>query len=559
MILKNKITICVVVVFIMVFLWGLFLTFGLPFFWEDFHFYHLDKEEYPVKIESSLRPQLIIKTMYGFIKEFFVPERLLHIGFGGSSIEQTYLDRPYQFLTFDMLRAFFYDNIIHHRIFKAIFYSVNACLLFLIISRLSIVLAFLGSFLYLTSGETWITLAYSSDVTIYAQCSMLISVLLFFKLLEKKPLYKKDIWLYYSLILIISNFSILTKGDGRELAILFFFTILLFRKKEILLHLPMLTILLLMEIPVLGYISRFFTGTPASPINAVAHNPLLTSESLHLILSNSRYLRIAIGDFLIIALITAFLIHTFFLVTKKFSPSMQKANSSYLFREHTFALFLWAVFVLIGTAMSRSFAYSGPYDWSMLEITFFKGTFIIIFCYYLFGIYNVMKKPYRLIFQTLFLGLIIAQILLDNLPRINRFRGGWGNYFCAMNNAEKYIDSVSSNALVISITSMQYKPFVFLKSNNEIINTNNDLSSEEKLLSNLTDIIEKKYKKIDHKDIFIVREGEFRFSGESKKLTFKNLKIVDGDSEDLYDKFKRFIGKPSKPRIYVYSFGYSNT
>jgi len=617
--MNKKKSLTLLIVFIFAFCWGLFFTCGLDFLWEDIIFYHLDKAEHPLNTDLISRFSLMLRTFKGFIKEFFVPERLFQIGFGGGTMEQTYSDRPFQFLTYDFLRAIFHDNIVMHRIFKAIFFSINACIVFIIINRISRALAFLGSFLYITSGVVWTALVYSSDVTIYSQSAMFISILLFFKLLEKKPLHKKDLWLFYLSILIISNYAVLSKGEGRELAIIFFLTILLFRRKEFLRHLPMLTILLLMEIPILGYITKLFTGFPSSPIDVATHNPHLASQSLKSILQNSHYLRIAIGNLMLVILIIAFVIHLLYLLMKKSSIFQRKDKSESLLKEQSFVLFLWVFFTLIGTAMSRNFAYTGESDWSMLEITFFSGAFIIFLCYYVFFIGNFMKNPYRKIFFTLCIGLMIAQIIFVKLPRLNHLRGGWGNYFCAMKNTEKFIDSASNNALSLTINKMHYKPFVFRNSDNEIIsniavtedrftgivkNTHGlfsdlilkgyidqegiiqnkfralkneaemalsvDYASQRaavfKVLSNGYVLpgekspfrnlayLEKKFVEGNYKDIFVVKRGAIKFTGESSNLILKSTNIIDGDSGDLYDSLKRFIKRPSQPLIYVYHF-----
>lgn len=468
--MDRKNTIIVIFIFISALLWGLFLTYGIPFFWEDMLYYHLDKAEYPLGAETPSNLFSVITIIGHFIKEFFTSHRLFQAGFGNN-----FIDRPYQFLAYDLMRTIFTDNIIFYRIFKSAIFAINACCIFLIIKQASGFLAFLGMSLYLVSAEIWTMLAYSTDVGLYTQCGMFLCMILFFRLMGERPLQNKIRWFYYFLIIVISSCTVLSKGgEGRELAIIFCLYILLFCKNKFIFHLPLLTILFLTEIPVLGYIKNVFTGFAVSPINIAGHNarPLPLPAILKSIIKNNIYPRYAIGNLLLLALGIVIMAHLLCMVIRKNGIAIKQAKSDLLLKKRLFVAMAWFLFTLTGMAISRGFNYTGLSDWTLaLEASYFFGPFIIFLCCYIAFVSNRIRKPYGNIFLLLCACLIISEIVVVKLPRLNHFRGAWGGYFVALSNAEKYIDGVSDNALVLATTKMQYKPFVFRNSNNEVINS----------------------------------------------------------------------------------------
>jgi len=543
MIKKNKTIDIGILVFAVAFIWELFFTYGFDLFWEDIIFYHLDKTEYPLYVSIAERISSGLGILSDSFKEMFAFNRLFQVGFGSNVT-----DRPYQFFTNELLSVIFVDKAILYRIFKALIFAFNTYFLFLLMKRTSLKLALMGVLLYITSSEVWVVVTYSSDVAVYAQFAVLVSILLFLHLLEKKPIRKKRLWLYYFAILLASNYAVLAKGDGRYLAVLFILTLIFFRIKELKFHAPMLTVLLLLQVPVLGYIKKAFTGLPASPLLIASHNTRTIFESLKEILSNFIYPQTALGNVLLMLLYTIILIHLLSIIFKKNERFFVKEdkNAKYL-KERTFFFMMWFVFSFIMIAVSRSFAYDGPHDWAVMEMSFFIGPFIVFLCYYAYMIAGRLRKPFQPVFITLSLTLLAGQILL-NLPRINRFRGGWGNYFCAWKNTEKYIDATADNAMVFTHTEMQYKPFVFRNSNNKIINNSPG--------SNNLAFIEKVFEEKGYGDIFLVKRFGLEFEGESEKVILKNTAVIDGNSGDLYDRLKLMVGRGSRPVIYIYHFTY---
>lgn len=610
-----------VIVFIVAFCWMMFLTYGMPFIWEDIIYLHLDKAEYPV-IESQAKIPLILQTAARYVREFFVGRRLFQIGFCSTSI----LDRPYQYLTFDFFGTLFGDRILLYKIVKALVFSISACCVFAIVRRASYLLAFIGTLLYISYGEIWLTMVCLHEVTPYTQCAVFLSVLLFLKLLEKHTVLKKDLLFYYILIFVVSNYAVLSKGDGRYLALVFLITLLVFRRGEIVNHLFFLIPILFTELPVLGYVKKIFTGHPVSPIDCSTHSPLPLGAALDSIFKNLKFVIPVFGSVLLVILTALVCINIFYLIARRsgfFSKKLSKTDTD--MKETLFLVTLWFFIVFSGTAMSRCFGYGDYLDWSMGECSHFIGPFIIFLCFYISFIHRRIAKPYKTAFLAVIAVLMVAQFVFGKVPRMNAIRGVWGNYFCAWHNAEKYIDRTADNALVLAITTpMQYKPFVFRGSGNKVINNvfvskkylsgvvhdtdglfssmvkngyidesgviqdkfrgirnENDMALPQAFDKSRKEIfnivrrpgvmsvdqtpfrdlgyLESKFRQAGVKDIFVAARGEIEFTGRSQSVVLIGTKVMDGDSGDLYDRLKRLIRRPSKPMIWVYHFRYDTT
>jgi len=547
--MKNRLKLSSII-FIIAFFSALFFTYGFHFFWEDFDLYRLDKEKYPIETNNESKILSAIKISSGFVKQFFQPRRLFQIGYGAGE-----LHRPYGFITRDLLRTFFNDNIVFYRVFKALVFAFVATLVFYIISYTSIVLAFLGAFLYITSSEMWLTTVYSCDTGLYIQCGILLSILIFLRLLKQDPLDKKRMWGYYFLLLMTSNYAVLSRGVGRDLAIIFFLTVLFFRRTELKYHLPMLTILLFMEIPVLGFLKKVFVDSEFIPIDIKSHNPLPLFDSAKLAVKNYIYPVNALGAFMLVILIGCILIQLFIMIFKiKIKYTTEEEDRKTFISERLFLFMLLFVSSVVMMALARSFNYEGHTDWQVVDCSFFIAPFLIFICYYITLLSNSLKEPYSRLFIGVCVALMVMQLVVINPPRLNRFRGGWGNYFPAWRNAEKYINKTADNALALSINRMHYKPFVFRESNNKIINT---LPPCEKSPFCDLNFIETEFHENRYKDIFVVGWGGWgplNFRGESGKIILKEVRSFSGDTGDLYDIFKNFIGHGSVPMVYVYHF-----
>jgi len=539
---RKKTILFTMFLFIIAFSWQMFFTSGLDFIWEDYAAFQLDKQIYPLNTNSEPKFFSLIKTSQESIKLSFKPDRLFKISFLNNKT-----DRPYQYLTWDLLRIVFSDSAISHRIFKALIFALIACLIFLIIKRMSILLAFLGVFMYLSSGEMWLSVAYLCDPGLFAQLAVMLSVVLFLKLLEIKPLSHKKAWLYYFLILLASNYAVLAKGDGRYLAFIFILTILFFHRKDVRFHLIPLSLILLMQIPILGFIKNVFTKQHFSPIDIASREcsiPLF--QALPLIIKNYIYPLNALGLLLSVLLILVIIHVKTKLFRKKTEVSVAVETVSFL-NERLFLFMLWFVCAFIMSALVRDFQYAGPYNWQLYDLSYFIVPFICFLCYYIIFICNkITNQRTRARFIKICIILIIGQFFIGSL-RVGRFRATWGNYFCAWHNAEKYIDSTTDNALVITLPEMNYLPFAFRKSNNVVV-----IPDPSRPAVCDWEYIESKANTGKYKDIFVVTRNKFNYK-ESDRLTLKETKVMNGESGDLFDRFKLLI-MGSQPTVYVYHF-----
>ncbi|MFC1646380.1 hypothetical protein ACFL2Y_04285 [Candidatus Omnitrophota bacterium] len=582
----------------------MFLTSGVPFFWEDFEAYYVDEIKNPYTM-----PGILVSAL----KEFVAPQRLFRIGFAN-----TLRDRPYQRLTDGLLGLLFGNNVIFYRMIKSLVLAATACVLFLMIKRASTSFAFLGVCLYITSPVTWLNLASSMDVAVYAQFSILLSFALFLHVLEKNKSNQITHWIFYSLILLTSQYAVLARNDGRYLAVIFLLTVFFFHKKMLGKHISALVVLLLFEIPILGFIGNIFKENRQPVIDLSSHSSVGLIASLKGAAKNYIFPLHALGIVLVGLFVLAIGIHIVtIIVDKKYSKNKHFAAT--FIHERSFAFFLWFLFTFIMIVISRGFNYQGLADFTFIECSFFLLPFILFLCYFLCLIKTNFSKPYRTIFIVACTIVMGMQILIVNLPRLNHSRGGWGNYFCAWDNAKKYIEKTTNDALVFTIYAMRYKPFVFWKSRNEVIpsiyvsreHLSEIVQHSEGLFSNLVTsgyidergIIQNKFRSLhdasemiigetyfdkkeeifkilsigfvlpaerspfceltylenklktgNFKDIFVVNRGKLNFRDYTKGVSLHNEVIVDGDSGDFYDRFKRIIGRHSKPVIHIYHF-----
>lgn len=546
------------IIFIFVFSWGLFFTAGMNLFWEDFECFNLDTmfhsrcRSSPTYVSGGINPckYTLSDTLKDSIIEFFHPSRFIQIGFANS-----FIDRPFGDLTNNFLSLFFRDNVLFYRIFKAVILAVSACLIFMVIGRISVLWALSGVLLYISSGEMWSTIIGSSNVALNAQVAVLVSIAVFLNLLEKKELKSKTLWIYYGIILVFSQYAVLSKNDGRYLAVIFFLTIILFYRDRILRHLPMLSILFIFEIPVLSFVKKIFSTAPFYPVNTTSYSasrPL--RQLLGLIIKNCQFPMIAIGKLILVLLLAVVLAQLFFyLFYKKRIISINKNPSIKILKARIFLFMLWFICTFAMMARARSFAYDGAASLLMGDCLYFMVPFYIFLFHYLILVLNYFNKTgvYRKIFIIFCVTLIMMESFLFKLPRFNHFRGGWGNYFCALANAKKYINDRSDKALALCIIQMPYKPFVFTRSKNEILITVPPADAAP--FSDLR-YIEAKFKDGNYKDIFVINYGEINFRGGSEKIKLKEAAVLDGNCHDLYDRLKVKLGHPSRKVLNIYHF-----
>lgn len=604
----KKMLIITICILLLGFCWGMFFTSGLPFFWEDFGSYSIGGAK------SLYTVPAIAKS---FINELFSTKRFFKLGFAN-----LFSDRPYQYLTNSLLGILFGNQVVFYRCFKSLILAMVAALIFFIISRASVLFALLGVALYLASCEVWAILASSMDVAIYSQFTTLLTIVIFLRMIDNKEQRKIVLWWYYLAILIISQYSALSKNDGRYLAVIFFLTLFFFQRKKLIFHLPMLLMLFIFEIPVLGYLKNIFAAAHSPVINLQSHNSPSLAVSLKIAMKNYIFPLSAVGKVLTAVFIFSVGVDLFHKVLYRAKGKNAPAPDEAM-QLRSFVFFIWFIFALGMISLSRSFSYEGLADISVGECSYFILPFSIFICCYICSLRGYFSKVYRSLFIVFCFILIASEVVIFKLPRLNHFRGSWGNYFCAWENAKKYVNRTSDHALVLAMVNMRYTPFMFWGSNNEVIPNISVYSADfagivddrDALFSNLvvngyldeegiiqnkftalndasgmtlaskydkkkkrifeilsigsntpaencpfSDLtyIESKFYKGGFDHIFVISREVVDFKNKPKTIMLSKETIVDGDSGDLYDRFKRFIGRPSRPILHIYDFKLSS-
>ena len=266
-VVKNKKTKrigLVITIFLLAILWQLFITGGIDFFWEDFDCFHIYWDE-PTQMQHFVntfaseaahpsKASIAIGMAHTYLKALFSFQRLFQVGFNAYSFD----DRPYQLLTWDVFKFLFNTSAFLYRIAKSFFFALNCCLIFLLIKRISRLAAICGVLFYSFSAEIWLSSVYISHLGLISQSGSLLSVFLFIKMTDVEPLRFKRASLFYVPILLASNHAVLNIGDGRYLAVVLFLTILFYRPKQILVHLPFLFVLLIMETAGFWFFKKYF-------------------------------------------------------------------------------------------------------------------------------------------------------------------------------------------------------------------------------------------------------------------------------------------------------------
>ncbi|MDD5618782.1 MAG: hypothetical protein PHG69_06800 [Candidatus Omnitrophica bacterium] len=566
---KRRIIILVISILIFAFLWQLFLTWGFDFFWEDldiFHLYWSDstnyqifKEKYSPNSGNASYFPILTGILKGYFKNSFSVDRLYQIKFS----PHDFMARPYQFLTWDLLKVIFNKKVIFYRILKPIIFAINACIIFLICRRLSLWLAMLSVLLYMTSAETWLSATYINDLGLLAQCAVMLSVLLFIKLTEIHHLRLKNVLFYYFPIILASNFAVLSKGDGRYLAAIFFLTILFFRRKELRFHVIPLIFLFMIEFPLLGYVKKIFTHESFSPINLISHGSTTSSSTLSSLITAVNYYEFpknALGIQLLLILFICIIFQFFIKIPDKNKISSDSLKTSKpILKERLFLFTLWFICTFLMCLRARSFRYGYPYElnkfsFQLYDLAFFIAPFIIALCYFIYLIINsdinvVLKK----IFISACVFLMVSQIY-SNIIRLDGFRENWKNYFFVWQNAKSYIEKEKKNALILAFTNLAYNPIAFYNSGNKILSTTSSCKESEFCDYNF---LETRIKD-GFEGIFVLGKNELQFRGSSAKVILQKKEEINSDSKVLYDRLKLISGHKSDALLYLYYFKIKN-
>ncbi|MFC1709980.1 hypothetical protein ACFL2J_08000 [Candidatus Omnitrophota bacterium] len=555
--IKNQIVI-LILIFILAFCWQIFLSSGIGFFWEDFDIFRLQVkggvEPYGEKyLPGFARPsRILILLTIGkeYIMRAFNPKNLMQIGFDAYNIN----DRPYQFLTWDLLRVICNKKALLYRSFKAAIFAINACLIFLIINKASRLFAYLGVILYATSAEIWISALYLSHLGLISQTGVIISVFLFLIILKNRPVNKYNYFLF-ALIVIFSNFAVLTIGDGRYLAAIFILTFLCFRIKDLPGYLAPLGILLCLELPIIGIFRKFFLEMSFSPINLASHPNTQTSvlSSIFMALRHKQFPIHALGKYtLLLFCIVLFVYFVKFSIgayVSKREVAEETIESRYK-KECIFIFLMWFCAAFMMSLRARNFRYGvSLLSFQIYDMAYFISPFILSLCYCCSFLKNRLKATHSTIFIALCTLLIVIQVGF-NINRLYQFRGKSEEMFCSWQNAQEFIKNSSSNALALAFTQFHYKPFLFIDSGNTILNTKASCSQSK--FCDLSFIEEKLNE--GFQDVYVLSKEELIFRGEGARIAAQKKISIGTQCNDLLGICKKFYRKELKSNLTMYHF-----
>lgn len=549
---SRKSVILIISLFLIAFLWQLFLTAGFDFFWEDFDVFSLYQFKQTASGIIPERPSLSDAFSIGihFLQDFFRPERLFHIGFNSWS----YTDRPYQFLTDQLLRTFFCDTVILYRITKAIVFGINTVFIFLLVSFVSRPLGIIACILYMTTSEIWLSSFYLTDPGPFAQCAVIIAVFFFIKLCAQKKESIHSVVKFYIPIILLSNYAVLSKTDGRYLAVIFFLTLVSCRRAELRYHLIMLGVLLLLEIPVLGFIIKPFMKNGFFPIDIKTHiasNSL--KESFFSMIKNYKFILRALGQIPLVVLFLSISIISCYVAYKKwFKRGALGALISNVLWERLILFSGWFFSTFMMIVYARGFLYNGKFSLQLLDLACFIAPFIIMMSYFIYVASQCLHVYLRKSFITVCLLLLLVQVICFNGKRLNIFRGAWGDYFGSWQNTQEYIRKNSRDGLVLAFTKNHYKPFLLLSTPHLVENTQE--ADDQSDFSNF-DFIQNKFKNTFYNDIFVVSMDKLVFRGNPQKVQLIATDTIDGNLYTFYDRIRSVLLKREyKSRVYVYHF-----
>ena len=219
-------------------------------------------------------------------------------------------------------------------------------------------------------------------------------------------------------------------------------------------------------------------------------------------------------------------------------------------RELVFLFAMWFCAAFFMSMRARGFRYGiGESNFQLYDLAYFIAPFVLFVSYYcllcLTGLNRKLKKVIVCIFIILF-----SLQLVSNVFRLNRFRGGWGNYFCSRQNAKKYVLGQTDHGLVLAFNGMHYLPFIFTNSSNRIENTTN--SPQESEYCDLQ-YIEKRFEE-GYADIFVLVDHECEFRNNSKRIILKDCIYISSEGDNLYDQLKKKMGRFFVSVLRIYHF-----
>ena len=501
----NNRIILLIAIFIISLLSTVFITQGIPFFWEDCQF---------IQIREGLnKPALFLQQL----KE--------------NSFQINYSSRPMATVLLDLQSDICGKNVNPNRFFRAFVYSLLTLVCFIFLKRFtSVAFAFFGALFFIFTPENWLQTVYQ-DVGLYSHLFLTSAFLLFLNIykLKNKSFLKP---LIFTCIIFLIFLSTGAKHEGRYAVFVLLIFSLIYYPKAIIDNWWFYLVLLFISIPILGLLGF---GNVTKIINAKV--PLELQSLIHDFITNFKDPLFTLGIFMWGLLVCALLINLTISIRRKSLFSWLRNNLS----EGLIFSSVWFIFALVFNFLILKWNFQGSRDFSKTYYSFLWMPFLIFVFTVVYSAYHSLKK------NKIFLILVIFAVsvsFLVNLKNLNQIRGGWGGYWVSLGNLKSFVEQRDDNSLVLITPRHFYPETFFYGSNNKLEMT--------PLYSNL-EYIKVRYFLGQHRNIYVASFGELNFAKDSQMAL---LGAVDNLSGSLYDNLKLFMGKKPQQSIFIYKYTY---
>ena len=516
-------------VFLFSLLFGIFLTYGFSFFWEDVERY-FDSETRQI---ISYAPA---QTIRNYTMELFSTDSFFCIANH---------DRPLRGSVCQMIPVtFFKKNIELYHLYKSIFFAVSAVIVFWIILKFTnFGFAILGLFYYITSRDVFSSLYQVHNEMLYGQAFFMLFIFLFIRYyisFEKISLSVKAIY-FIGMLFSLRN-SMLISQDGRYFFVMLFIFLVLQGRKHFFRHFFLLASIIFLSLPVLGILKfLLFDHSYQFIFN---ENTNLFSNFLS---SWHNYLFIVdlFSTANIALLLLMVLILPISLFSAKIKSGIARISSEKLGWPWLSFFLLWFIFTFAMGLSNRGLGVPSnelytPTTFNRYEFSYCIAPFIIFLCLFCFFIINSFSRRIKILLSAIVF-LLLSCGLLNQVYALNQYRGAWGDYFNAWANAGRYIESKYNNSLVLVGDSL-HQPFVFLKTNNRtVLVANPDL---EYFCAGPGEC----------NDIFVLTRTKDSFVNKGKRFELIEEKVFGGDTNSPYSFVKNILKRGSQEKIYLYHF-----
>lgn len=528
-----------IVVFLFSFLWMLSLTYNFNFFWEDsyiigqYNIYRNDPEAYtPLKLIAL------------FVDTLVAPEQFYGISYGWKPMQEQFI---YQFIASTLG-----INILVLRVSKALLFAGLVTLWFWFLAplfsvsekRISLfhapfVMVVLLWLYLLFIPESWLMTLYFEDTLLLTLFFATLPLALFYFCYNNDKIQNKYVLsLLFFIMVLFTELSILTKHVGRiNFLLILVFLFFTERKKILTIRYGLLILVLFsLSFPIVGFF-KVFTGVPLVDILGISTHTGIESTTggitslLFTFVKTFPQAFLPHAFFLLLLLVITLLLHIAALCLRK-----QPSSDPYTFTMRSLSIFSfwWFLFTSFASFIARGFIFDNMFflRFEFMLFIFPQALFIISYALFIF------KKYYSL--QKIFLCLILIFLLfavLQNIQRLNEWRGGWGAYFLGYDTARQYVDEHAQNAvLFVELTHASPTYFVPPSTNQHIMT--GDIMNSTLLRS---------YAK-NYSTVYVTQRYPLTFSDPSI-VNVANLTIIDNS---LYGRIKKLIGRYYVPKMYIY-------